>query len=106
MALRVYNDLDAIKTPTGYIPKYEDLEKIFMEVLNKKYSQQDYISQFTLRIPQNLAKIERIVNIYKTRVLDTPNILFEVLKAQKKRLEDCRRIYGDYVSPLRLVNGS
>jgi phosphoenolpyruvate carboxykinase (GTP) len=29
MELRVHNEVGAIKTPTGYIPKYEDLRKLF-----------------------------------------------------------------------------
>ena len=32
MELRVHNEVDAIKTPTGYIPKYEDLRKLFKQV--------------------------------------------------------------------------
>jgi len=87
MELRVHGDVDAIKTPTGYIPKYEDLKKIFKEVLNKEYSEKDYAEQFRLRIPENLAKIERIIKIYKTKVPDAPHILFEALEAQKQRLE-------------------
>ena len=63
MELRVHNEVDAIKTPTGYIPKYEDLQKLFKQVLNKNYAKEDYIKQFTIRVPENLAKIERVSKI-------------------------------------------
>jgi phosphoenolpyruvate carboxykinase (GTP) len=99
MELRVNGDVGAIKTPTGYIPKYKDLKRLFREVLDKDYAEEDYAEQFTLRIPENLAKIERIVKIYKTKVPDTPKVLFETLEEQKKRLEAARAKYGDYVPP-------
>ena len=38
MELRVHNEVDAIKIPTGYIPKYEDLRKLFKQVREKDYS--------------------------------------------------------------------
>ncbi len=98
MELRVHNEVDAIKTPTGYIPKYEDLKKLFKEVLSKDYGEEDYIKQFTLRIPENLAKIDRILKIYR-EIPDTPGVVFRVLKEQKKRLLKTKEKLGEYVSP-------
>ena len=83
MELRVNGDVDAIKTPTGYIPYYKDLKRLFKEVYDKEYSEEDYVKQFTTRIPENLSKIDRLTKIYTERVLDTPDILFEVLEEQK-----------------------
>lgn len=103
MELRVNDDVDAIKTPTGYIPFYEDLEKLFKKVLNKKYIKEDYIKQFTIRIPENLSKIERMREIFTKRVLDTPKILFKILDEQKERLLEYQKKYGDYISPHELA---
>ncbi len=102
MELRTNEDVDAIKTPTGYIPKYDDLKRLFKDVLNKEYSKDDYVKQFTLRIPENLAKIDRIVSIYKNDVPDAPTRLFDVLEEQKKRLLELQKRAGDYVSPFEL----
>lgn len=99
MGLRVNNDIDAIKAPTGLIPKYPDLKKLFKKVLNKNYEKTDYIKQFTIRIPENIAKLDRLTEIYKVRVLDTPKIVFKVLEEQRSRLEKTRKIHGDYISP-------
>ncbi|HEC77941.1 MAG TPA: phosphoenolpyruvate carboxykinase (GTP) [candidate division WOR-3 bacterium] len=101
--LRVHKEVDAIKTPTGYIPKYEDLKRLFKEVLNKDYSEDDYKKQFMIRIPESLAKIERIKKIYETEVLDPPKILFETLDAQKERLLEAQKKYGDYITPEKLA---
>jgi phosphoenolpyruvate carboxykinase (GTP) len=98
MERRIHNEMDAIKTPTGYIPIYEDLKKLFKEVLGREYSKEDYEKQFTLRIPEHLAKIERIVKIYK-EISDTPQIVFDVLQQQKERLLKTQEQKGNYISP-------
>lgn len=98
MRLRVDKGARALSTPTGLIPEYEDLKALFREFLKKEYTKGDYVEQFKLRIPENLAKIERIRNIYK-KLVEIPPCLFKELKAQEKRLQDCRIKFGDYVNP-------
>ncbi len=95
-------DAEAIKTPIGFIPRYEDLKRLFKEVYDKDYSEKDYVKQFTLRVPENLAKIDRLMNIYRTRVRNTPQIIFKVLEEQKERLEKTREKLGDYIPPDKL----
>lgn len=97
--LRVHNDVEAIETPTGRIPKYGDLKRLFKEVLNKEYTKDDYDKQFMTRIPENLAKIERIKKIYETDIIDPPKVLFDTLEAQKQRLLEAQKKFGDYVTP-------
>lgn len=102
MELRVNGEVDTIETPTGRIPKYEDLVPLFKEVLRYDYSQAEYNEQFTVRIPDHLAKIDRITKVYHTQVLDAPKVLFETLEAQKQRLLRTQEKCGDYVSPDKL----
>ncbi|CAD5243804.1 phosphoenolpyruvate carboxykinase (GTP) [Thermococcus camini] len=99
MELRVHGDVDAIETPIGYIPKYEDLARLFREVLDKDYTREDYEKQFTIRVPELLAKIERIETIYREKVGEVPEELFQVLEEERKRLLEAREKYGDYISP-------
>ncbi|MDH4211205.1 MAG: phosphoenolpyruvate carboxykinase (GTP) [candidate division WOR-3 bacterium] len=103
MELRAHKDVGAIDTPTGRIPKYEDLKKLFKEVLNKDYTEEDYRKQFTVRVPESLAKIDRIKEIYETKVNDTPKILFDVLEEQRKRLLEAQKKHGDYITPEKLA---
>jgi phosphoenolpyruvate carboxykinase (GTP) len=98
MELRAHKEVEAIETPTGFIPKYQDLKKLFKEVLGRDYSKEDYLKQFTLRVPENLAKIDRIMWIYK-KIPETPQILFKLLEEQKERLNKSSEKYGDYISP-------
>lgn len=100
MELRVHDDVGAIKTPTGLIPIYQDLVRLFKQYLDKEYSEQRYEKEFTLRIPQQLAKIERIWSIYE-QIPDTPRILFETLRQQKQRLKQVQDKWGNYVSPFK-----
>jgi phosphoenolpyruvate carboxykinase (GTP) len=98
MELRVHAEVKAIETPTGNIPKFKDLNRLFKEILNKDYTEVDYRKQFTIRINENLSKIERIKGIY-AGIPDTPGLLFEELEKQHQRLVTAQKKYGDYISP-------
>jgi len=99
MELRVHGDVGAIRTPTGWIPHYEDLKPLFKQLLGKDYAYADYAEQFTIRVPENLAKIERVEKFYRTEVSDAPAELFAVLDAQRQRLLRARERFGDYIKP-------
>ncbi|MEM1654268.1 MAG: phosphoenolpyruvate carboxykinase (GTP) [Thermoplasmata archaeon] len=100
MELRVHNEVDAIETPVGYIPKYEDLRNLFYKVQGKEYRIEDYEKQFTIRVPEILAKNERIMKIYEN-IKTTPKELFDEMKKEKEKLLEIREKYGDYVSPFK-----
>ena len=99
---RVHNEVEAIKTPTGFIPKYEDLATLFEDELDKNYSRDKYIQEFTVRVPQLLAKLDRLEEIYKTQVFDTPQIVFDVFAKHRERLKAATDKYGQYISPFDL----
>ncbi len=100
--LRVNGDVEAIETPTGLIPKYEDLEKLFKEHIDAQYTQADYVEQFAIRIPKNLAKLDRVEKIYKEKVSDTPQIVFDTFAEVRKRMKAAGDKHGDYISPFDL----
>ncbi|MBE0537877.1 MAG: phosphoenolpyruvate carboxykinase (GTP) [Phycisphaerae bacterium] len=102
MELRVHDDVDALASPTGLIPKYEDLVPLFGALLDKDYSKEDYISQFTIRVPENLAKMDRVEAFHREHVADAPAALFDILDAQRSRLRQLKKTKGDYVSPFDL----
>ncbi|MCD6157451.1 MAG: phosphoenolpyruvate carboxykinase (GTP) [Euryarchaeota archaeon] len=106
MELRVHGDVDAIWTPIGYIPRYDDLKRLFRQVLNKGYRREEYEKQFMIRIPENLAKVERIIRIYKEIEGGVPEEVFKVLEDERRRLLKVREKFGNYVSPFALENYS
>ncbi len=99
MELRVHGDVDAIDVGYGSIPKYEDLKTIFKETLDQEYTEQDYVEQFTIRVPELLGKLDRMQEIYAT-VDDTPAAMQEEMATQRKRLEALKVDKGEYISPL------
>ena len=101
MELRSHGEVDTIKTPTGHIPHHQDLERLFGEVLNREYTKETYNKQFTIRVPENLAKIERLTAIFEN-VSNVPHAVVTVLEAQKKRLLAAREKRGDYIVPEQL----
>ena len=101
MERRVHGEVEAIPAPTGLLPKYDDLAPLFKEVLGQEYTREQYVEQFMIRVPENLAKLDRIEAVYRKET-DTPPIVFEVLNAQRSRLEALRAKKGDYVSPFDL----
>lgn len=103
MELRIHGDVDAITCPTGRIPRYDDLVKLFTQVLKKEYTKEDYVRQFTIRVPENLAKIDRVQKYHKENVPNSPRIVYDTLKAARKRLNEARNKHGDYISPFDLT---
>jgi len=102
MEKRVHGEVEVIETPTGQIPKYEDLKVIFKELLNKEYTKEDYTAQFTIRVQENIDKIKRVHKFYKTKVTYTPEAVFWVLNQQYERLLVAKEKYGDYITPEQL----
>jgi len=99
MELRVHDDVDAIRIPTGLIPRYEDLKELFASVVEEDYPREKYNRNFTLRVPENLAKVERAERYFRTQVPDAPGRLFDVLAGQRQRLLQARKDHGDYIPP-------
>lgn len=103
MELRVNGDVDTITTPTGLIPKYEDLVPLFKQLVDKEYTKEDYIKQFTIRVPENLAKIDRVERFHHDNIGTPVPLVFEVLNQQRMRLNELQKKKGDYVSPFELT---
>jgi len=102
MELRSHGEVGALETPTGRIPLYEDLRRLFQEVLGKEYSREAYEEQFTIRVPERLAKIERMEKTYRT-IENVPEKLYEVLGAQRERLFQAQAKLGSYIRPSQLT---
>ena len=98
MERRINNELDAVETPIGLIPRYSDLKALFEEVLGKEYRFEDYEKQFTVRAGKLIEKIDRITKIY-SEIPTTPKVLFNILNEQKQRLLEIEGKYGYVIPP-------
>ena len=101
MELRVHGDVGALVSPTGLIPRYEDLVRLFREVRGRDYSESDYVRQFSIRVEENLKKIDRAESFWRKEP-DAPPEIFRALEEQRKRLLKAREEFGDPVSPQNL----
>lgn len=98
---RAHKDVDAIETPIGYIPKFEDLERLFKEKIDKTYTRELYEKQFSIYADNILARIELQIDAYGKEE-KIPGKLFEVLEEQKKGLLELKAKFGPIVKPDQL----
>ncbi|MBS1248960.1 MAG: Phosphoenolpyruvate carboxykinase [GTP] [Chloroflexi bacterium] len=100
---RVHGDFEAIATPIGYLPLYEDLKSLFDHAFeNRDYTQEEYVEQFSLRIGKYLEKFQRMETLYKQEP-DMPEEFWSELKRQREGLEKLREKFGkDVISPVEL----
>jgi len=98
---RAHQEVDAIETPIGYLPKHEDLKRLFKERIDKEYSEDLYIKQFSLYIDNILARIDLQEEAYG-KEQHIPDKLFDILKRQRAELTALKEKYGPIVSPEQL----
>jgi phosphoenolpyruvate carboxykinase (GTP) len=99
---RFHGDVDAILTPIGYLPKYEDLKQLFKEIIDKEYSEDLYIKQFSLYIDNIVARVDLQKDAYGKEA-NVPARLFEILEEQRKGLMALKEKYGAIVTPAQLM---
>ena len=97
---RVFSEFEAVETPVGLIPKYEDLRTLFVRELNKDYAKAEYLQQFSLRVTKYLEKMERMIKIFEN--IEMPAAFTEELKTQNERLKLAKAKYGEEtISPFK-----
>lgn len=84
---RVHGDYDAIATPIGYIPRYEDLKALFGEAFaDRNYTLEDYNQQFSIRTDKYLEKLDRMEELYSSEE-NMPEDFWVTLKSQRENLK-------------------
>jgi phosphoenolpyruvate carboxykinase (GTP) len=98
---RAHHEVEAIETPIGYIPKYEDLKRLFKERIDKEYSEDLYSKQFSLYIDNIVARIDLQIEAYG-KEKNIPEKLFDILKRQRAELTALKQKYGPIVTPQQI----
>ncbi len=104
LELYANNNIEAIDTPIGLIPRYEDLKKLFADI-DKEYPKELYNKQFAFYIDNIIGRIDLQEEAYK-KEKNVPSKLFEIYKEQRKGLEDLKAKYGSIVTVEQLVEAS
>jgi phosphoenolpyruvate carboxykinase (GTP) len=95
------NEVNTIETPIGYLPKFDDLYNLFRSIIDKDYTQELYVKQFSLYIDNIVARIDMQKEAYGKE----PGIsgkLLDILKEQKEGLLSLKKTYGSVVTPSQL----
>jgi phosphoenolpyruvate carboxykinase (GTP) len=95
---RIHGEYEALKTPVGYIPRYEDLRALFRQIFKRDYKESDYTIQFSLRVDKLLEKCARMEAIYKNEE-GMPEEFWEVHNRIKRGLEELREETGKPIVP-------
>ena len=95
---RYHNEVDALETPIGFIPKYEDLKAIFKDVIDKDYTEELYTKQFSLYVDNIVSRIDLQKEAYG-KENNIPAALFNVLDEQKVGLTALKDKFGSIVTP-------
>lgn len=98
---KAHNEVPVIKTPIGFLPKFDDLQQLFNKLINKDYSRELYEKQFSLYINNIIARIELQLESYGKEA-NIPARLFEVLNEQKKGLLSLKKAHGPIIKPDQL----
>ncbi|GAI79609.1 unnamed protein product, partial [marine sediment metagenome] len=100
---RVNGDYEAIETPIGRIPRYEDLKEISARELGKDYTKEEYIKVFSIIIEKYLEKMERMTKIFENVKM---SIIFnKELEGQIERLKKARAKFGgEIISPFKFLD--
>jgi phosphoenolpyruvate carboxykinase (GTP) len=98
---RARKEIDAIETPIGYLPEYEDLKRLFKKRVDKDYPHDLYVKQFSLYIDNIVARFDMQQEAYEKED-NVPGRFFEVLKKQREELLVLKGKYGPIVAPAQL----
>jgi phosphoenolpyruvate carboxykinase (GTP) len=101
---RAHQEVDVIETPIGYLPKYEDLKRLFKERIDKEYPEDLYAKQFSLYIDNIVARIDLQIEAYG-KEQHIPARLFDILKKQRTDLMTLNEKFGPIVTPEQLLKG-
>ncbi|MDW7659264.1 MAG: phosphoenolpyruvate carboxykinase (GTP) [Bacillota bacterium] len=96
---RIHGEYDAWDTPTGKIPKYEDLAPMFKEYLDETFSREDYTYLFTFRCTKWIGKLERTKAFYAKMDPNTPQEIFAYWDAAIAKIQAARDRFGNEIKP-------
>jgi phosphoenolpyruvate carboxykinase (GTP) len=99
---RAHNEVEAIETPIGFLPHYNDLKPLFAALIDKTYPESLYQKQFSLYIDNILARIALQIEAYRKEE-GIPAKLYQVLEAQQEELTALKQQYGPVVTPSQLI---
>ena len=100
---RIHNEFEAYDTPTGKIPKYEDLVPMFKKYLNEDFSKADYTYLFTFRCTKWIEKLERTKAYFAKMDSNIPKEIYDYWDAKIVIIKNAREKFGDLIEPGKYI---
>lgn len=88
-------DVEAISTPIGYLPKYQDLLNLF-QTINKEYPKSLYDMQFALYVDKIVDRLNLQREAY-SKEPEVPQTLFDIYDSQINELLALKEQFGPIV---------
>ncbi len=102
LELRANGDVEAIETPIGYIPYYEDLKQLFAGI-GKSYSKDLYDRQFSFYVDNIIARLNLQEDAFRKEE-GVPEKIFSVYAEQREGLSSLKESFGTVVSVTQLTD--
>ncbi len=96
---RVHGEYEAIPTPTGKIPLYEDLKALFKKYLDLDYTLEEYTYQFTFRCDKWVAKLERSKAFYTKMDKNCPEFIINKWDEAIAKITKAGEDFGTEILP-------
>lgn len=96
---RLHGEFEAYLTPTGKIPRYDDLAMLFKKYLDEPFSKEDYDFLFSFRCSGWIGKLERTRAFYEKMDPHAPRELFDFWAQAIERIQSAKDRFGDVILP-------
>jgi phosphoenolpyruvate carboxykinase (GTP) len=96
---RINGEVGGYDTPTGIIPRYDEIADLYKRYMKEEYPKDVYEHQFSFRCSKWIDKLERTKEFYKKMDKATPKSLFEKWDAAIDKIKDAQSKYGDVIKP-------
>ncbi len=96
LELFAHGDVEAISTPIGYLPQYNDLVSLF-KTIEKEYPKSLYDMQFSLYVDKIVDRIDLQKEAY-SKEAGIPKTLFKVYEKQKSELLALKEQNGSIIN--------
>ena len=96
LELYANGEVEAIESPIGMLPKYDDLQKLFSSI-GKEYPKALYEMQFAIYIDNIVKRIDLQTKEY-SKENSIPPQLYDVYRTQKEQLLSLKEKFGAIVS--------
>lgn len=96
---RAHGEYNAIKTPIGYVPEFQDIKKLYKEVFSEDITEEFYNKIFSIRVNKFLEKLDRVETMYKAEEI-IPEKMFTILNKIRDDLKTAQSKHGmDNIPP-------